>query len=40
MVYEDDEMYFGEEVKQPELYAPENRESVEFGQFSGLEKSV
>ena len=39
-IYEDNEMYFGEEDKQLELYDPENRESVEFDKFSGFEKSV
>ena len=33
-------MYFGDEDTQPELYAPENRESVEFDKFVGFEKSV
>ena len=39
-IYEDDEMYLGEEDQQPELYVPENRDSVEFDEFSGFEKSV
>ena len=39
-VYEDDEMYFGEEDSQPELYIPEDRESVHFENFSGFEKSI
>ena len=39
-VYEDDEMYFGEEDSQPELYIPEERESVHFENFSGFEKSI
>ena len=39
-VYEDDEMYFREEDSQPELYIPEDRESVHFENFSGFEKSI
>ena len=39
-VYEDDEMFFGMEDTQPELYALENREDVEFDKFDGFEKSV
>ena len=39
-VYEDDEMYFGEEDSQPELYIPKDRESVHFENFSGFEKSI
>lgn len=38
--YEEHEMYFGTEDQQPELYVPQNRESVEFDKFSGLERSV
>ena len=37
-VSEDDEMFFGTEDTQPELYAPENRECVEFDKFEGFEK--
>ena len=39
-VYEDDEMFFGSEGMQTELFAPENRENVEFYKFEGYEKSV
>ena len=39
-VDEDDEMYFSMEDQQPELYAAENRGSVEFDKFPGYEKSV
>ena len=39
-VYEDDEMFFGSEGMQTELFAPENRENVEFDKFEGYEKSV
>ena len=39
-VYEDDEMFFGTEETQPELFAPENREYVEFYKFEGFENSV
>ena len=39
-VHEDDEMFFGTEDQQPELYAPENSENVEFNKFVGFEKSV
>ena len=39
-VYEDDEMFFGTEDTQPELFAPENRDDVEFDKFEGFEKSV
>ena len=39
-VYEDSEMYFGDDDIQPELFALKNRESVEFGKFVGYEKSV
>ena len=38
--YTNNELYFGEEDKQPELYGPENRDSIEFDKFSGFEKSV
>ena len=34
--YENDELYFGEEDHQPELYEPENRDSVEFDNFPAL----
>ena len=33
-------MFFGTEDTQPELFAPENREFVEFDKFEGFEKSV
>ena len=39
-VYEDDEVFFGTEDTQPELYAPEDRECVEFDEFGGFRKSV
>ena len=39
-VCEDDEMFFGTEDTQPELFAPENREYVGFDKFEGFEKSV
>ena len=39
-VYEDDEVFFGTEDTQPELYAPEDRECVEFDEFEGFRKSV
>ena len=38
--YEDSEMFFGTEDTQPELFAPGNREYVEFDKFEGFEKSV
>ena len=38
--YEDDEPFYGTHDTQPELYAPENRESVEFDNFVGYEKNV
>ena len=38
--YENDELYFGEEYQQSELYEPKNRDSVEFDKFSGFEKSI
>ena len=40
MVYKDNEMFFGPEDMQPELFAPENREDVEFDKFDGFEESV
>ena len=39
-VYEDDEMLFGIEDTQPELYAPRSRENVEFDKFNSYEKIV
>ena len=39
-VYEDDEMFFGTEDQQPELYEPQNREDVEFDKFVGFEESI
>ena len=39
-VYEDDEMFYGTEDTQPELFVPENMECVEFDKFEGFEKSV
>ena len=38
--YEDDEKYFGKGYSQPELFAPQTRDGVEFDNFSGIEKSV
>ena len=40
VVYKDDEMFFGTEDTQPELFAPENREDVEFDKSGDFEKSV
>ena len=40
VIYEDDEMFFGTEDTQPQLYDPEDRENVEFDKFDGFEKSV
>ena len=40
VVYKDNEMFFGTEDMQPELFAPENREDVEFDKFDGFEESV
>ena len=39
-VYEDDGMFFGTEDTQPELFAPENSEHIEFDKFEGFGKSV
>ena len=39
-LYEDDEMFFGNEDTQPEFYDPENRGNVEFDTFKGFGKSV
>ena len=39
-LYENDEIFFGTEDTQPELFAPKNRESVKFDKFQGFEKSV
>ena len=39
-VYEDNEMFFGTEDTQPELFIPENREDVEFEKSDSFEKSV
>ena len=39
-VYEDDEMFFCTGDTQPELYDPEDRESVKFNKFEGFEKYV
>ena len=33
-------MYFGTEDQQPDFYAPENGDNVEFDKFAGFEKSV
>ena len=40
VVYKDNEMFFGTEDMQPELFAHENREDVEFDKFDGFEESV
>ena len=40
VTYEDDTPFYGHEDKQPELYAPENRESVSFDKVEGSEKSI
>ena len=37
VVYSDIESYFGEDA-QPEFFAPEERQSVEFDKFQGFEK--
>lgn len=34
-IYEDNEMFFGTDDTQPELYAPENRKMVNFDFFKG-----
>ena len=39
-VYEDKEMYFGENETQSELYIPEDSENVNFDNFTGFTKSV
>ena len=39
-VYEDKEMYFGENDTQPEPYFAEDRENVDFDNFTGFAKSV
>ena len=40
-IYEDDTPFYGHEDQQPELYAPEDRESVFFfDKFEGFEKSI
>ena len=38
--YEDDEPFYGTHDTQPELYAPENRESIKFDNFVEYEKNV
>ena len=38
--YKNNQSYFGAEDQQPELYGPENRDTIEFDKFSGFEKSV
>ena len=40
VTYKNDELYFGEEDQQNELYMPENRDRVEFDKFSGFERSA
>ena len=37
---EDDVKFFGTEDTQPELFAPEDTENIEFDKFEGYEKSV
>ena len=39
-VYEDKKIYSGEDDTQPEFYIPEDRENVNFDNFTGFEKSV
>ena len=39
-VSEDEEMFFGTEDTKPELYAPKNKENVEFDRFEGYQKSI
>ena len=39
-IYEDDELFYRTCNAQSELYAPENKESVEFDNFVGYEKNV
>ena len=39
-VYEDKEMYFGENDTQPEPYFAEDRENFDFDNFTGFAKSV
>ena len=38
--YKNNQSYFGEEDQQPELYGPENRDSIELDKFSGFQKFV
>ena len=39
-IYEDNAPFYGHEHQQPELCAPEDRESVSFDKFEGFEKSI
>ena len=39
-IYEDDTPFYGHEDQQPELYSPEDRESVSVDKFEGSEKSI
>lgn len=39
-IYADDELNYGHEDQQPELYAPEDRNFVTFDKFEGFEKSI
>ena len=39
-IYEDGTRFYDHEDQQPELYAPEDRESVSFDKFEGFEKSI
>ena len=39
-IYEDGIPFYGHEDQQPELYTPEDKESVSFDKFEGFEKSI
>ena len=39
-IYEDDVPFYGHEDRQPELYFPEDRESISFDKFEGFEKHI
>ena len=39
-IYEDDVPFYGHEDQQPELYFPEDRESISFDKFEGFEKHI
>ena len=40
VIYEDDTPFYGHEEQQPEIYAPEDKQSVSFDKFEGSEKSI